>query len=159
MCGIAGFVDFGGHAKDQAHARVRRMADSIIHRGPDEEGTYVDDFAALGHRRLSIIDLSSGQQPMGVLDGKVNIVFNGEIYNFVELRAALEARGHRFRTQSDTEVILVAYLEWGEDCVERLNGMFAFAIWDARVRRLVLARDRVGKKPLYYCRKGSLVGF
>jgi len=159
MCGIAGFVDFGGHAKDQAHARVRRMADSIIHRGPDEEGIYVDDFAALGHRRLSIIDLSSGQQPMGVLDGKVNIVFNGEIYNFVELRTALEARGHRFRTQSDTEVILVAYLEWGEHCVERLNGMFAFAIWDARFRRLVLARDRVGKKPLYYYRKGSLIAF
>ena len=96
---------------------------------------------------------------MGILGGKVNIVFNGEIYNFVELRAALEARGHRFRTQSDTEVILVAYLEWGEHCVERLNGMFAFAIWDARVRRLVLARDRVGKKPLYYYRNGSLVAF
>jgi asparagine synthase (glutamine-hydrolysing) len=159
MCGIVGFVDFGGHARDQAHASVRRMADSIIHRGPDEEGFYVDDFVALGHRRLSIIDLSSGQQPMDILDGKVTIVFNGEIYNFVELRAELEARGHRFKTRSDTEVILFGYLEWGEHCVERLNGMFAFAIWDARFRRLVLARDRVGKKPLYYCRKGSLVAF
>jgi len=159
MCGITGIVDFGGHARDEAHARIKRMADSIIHRGPDEEGFYVDDFVALGHRRLSIIDLSSGQQPMAALDGKVNIVFNGEIYNFVELRAALEARGHRFKTQCDTEVILLGYLEWGEHCVERLNGMFAFAIWDARFRRLMLARDRVGKKPLYYYRKGSLVAF
>jgi asparagine synthase (glutamine-hydrolysing) len=159
MCGIAGFVDFGGHARDRAHALVKRMADSLVHRGPDEEGFYVDDFVALGHRRLSIIDLSSGQQPMGTLDGRVQIVFNGEIYNFVELRAVLEARGHRFKTQCDTEVILMGYLEWGEHCVERLNGMFAFAIWDARSRRLVLARDRVGKKPLYYCRQGSLVAF
>jgi asparagine synthase (glutamine-hydrolysing) len=159
MCGIAGFVDFDGHARDQARARVGRMADSIVHRGPDEEGFYVDDFVALGHRRLSIIDLSSGQQPMGTLEGKVNIVFNGEIYNFVELRAELEARGHRFKTRCDTEVILIAYLEWGEHCVERLNGMFAFAIWDARFRRLLLARDRVGKKPLYYYRKGLLVAF
>lgn len=159
MCGIAGFIDFDGHPKDEAQARVKRMADSMIHRGPDEEGFYVDHFAALGHRRLSIIDLSSGQQPMAVLEGKVNIVFNGEIYNFAELRAVLEAKGHSFKTRCDTEVILVSYLEWGEHCVERLNGMFAFAIWDARFRRLVLARDRVGKKPLYYFREGSRVAF
>src|SRR5574342_687325 len=159
MCGIAGFVNFGGHSRDGAQALVRRMADSISYRGPDEEGFYVDDFVALGHRRLSIIDLSGGQQPMGILDGKVTIVFNGEIYNFVELRSELEARGHRFKTRSDTEVILCGYLEWGERCVERLNGMFAFAIWDARSRGLFLARDRVGKKPLYYHRKGSLVAF
>ena len=139
--------------------RVKRMADSIVHRGPDEEGFYVDEFAAFGHRRLSIIDLSSGQQPMGALDGQVQIVFNGEIYNFIEIRAQLEAKGHRFKTNCDTEVILLGYLEWGEHCVDRLNGMFAFAIWDARFRRLVLARDRVGKKPLYYYRKGTLVGF
>lgn len=159
MCGITGFVDFGGHAKDQALALVKRMADSMVHRGPDEGGVHVDDFAALGHRRLSIIDVSSGQQPMSTPDGKVSIVFNGEIYNFVELRAELETRGHRFKTRCDTEVILSGYLEWGEHCAERLNGMFAFAIWDARFRRLVLARDRVGKKPLYYYRKGSLVAF
>jgi asparagine synthase (glutamine-hydrolysing) len=159
MCGIAGFVDFGGHAVAEAQARVRRMADTLVHRGPDEEGFYVDDLVALGHRRLSIIDLSSGQQPMSTHEGQVQIVFNGEIYNFVEVRAQLEARGHRFKTQCDTEVILIGYLEWGEHCLEKLNGMFAFAIWDARFKRLVLARDRVGKKPLYYCRKGSLIGF
>jgi asparagine synthase (glutamine-hydrolysing) len=159
MCGITGFVDFGGHPRAEAQALVRRMADTLVHRGPDEEGFYVDDFVALGHRRLSIIDLSSGQQPMGALEGQVQIVFNGEIYNFIEIRAELEARGHRFKTRCDTEVILIGYLEWGERCVERLNGMFAFAIWDARFRRLVLARDRVGKKPLYYHRKGALVAF
>jgi asparagine synthase (glutamine-hydrolysing) len=159
MCGITGFVDFDGHDRAEAQARVKRMADSIVHRGPDEEGFYVDEFAAFGHRRLSIIDLSSGQQPMGALDGQVQIVFNGEIYNFIEIRAQLEAKGHRFKTNCDTEVILLGYLEWGEHCVDRLNGMFAFAIWDARFRRLVLARDRVGKKPLYYYRKGTLVGF
>ena len=159
MCGITGFVDFDGHDRAEAQARVKRMADSIVHRGPDEEGLYVDEFAAFGHRRLSIIDLSSGQQPMGALDGQVQIVFNGEIYNFIEIRAQLEAKGHRFKTNCDTEVILLGYLEWGEHCVDRLNGMFAFAIWDARFRRLVLARDRVGKKPLYYYRKGTLVGF
>lgn len=159
MCGIAGFVNFSGHARDAAQERVKRMADTLIHRGPDEEGIYVDDFAALGHRRLSIIDLSAGRQPMSIVDGLVQIVFNGEIYNFLEVRADLEAKGHRFKTHSDTEVILVAYLEWGEHCVDKLNGMFAFAIWDARVRRLFLARDRVGKKPLYYYRKGSQVAF
>lgn len=159
MCGIAGFVDFDGHGRDEARARVKKMTDSIVHRGPDEEGFYVDELAALGHRRLSIIDVSSGQQPMGALDGKVQIVFNGEIYNFLELRAVLEARGHSFRTRCDTEVILRGYVEWGEHCVERLNGMFAFAIWDARSKRLMLSRDRVGKKPLYYYRSGSSVAF
>ena len=159
MCGITGFVDFGGHARDAAQVRVKKMADTLVHRGPDEEGFYVDDYVALGHRRLSIIDLSSGQQPMSAADGKVQIVFNGEIYNFMEIRAELEARGHRFKTHCDTEVILIGYLEWGENCVDRLNGMFAFAIWDARNKRLFLARDRVGKKPLYYYRKGSQVAF
>lgn len=159
MCGIVGFINFNGHPRVEARARIKRMADSIIHRGPDEEGFYVDDHVAFGHRRLSIIDLSSGQQPMSALNGQVQIVFNGEIYNFQEIRAKLEARGHRFRTHCDTEVILNGYLEWGEHCIERLNGMFAFAIWDARNRRLVLARDRVGKKPLYYVRKGTRIAF
>ncbi len=159
MCGIAGFVDFVGHERPQAQTRIKRMADAIVHRGPDEEGFYVDEHIAFGHRRLSIIDLSSGQQPMSALDGQVQIVFNGEIYNFQEIRAKLEARGHRFRTHCDTEVILIGYIEWGEHCVDRLNGMFAFAIWDARTRRLVLARDRVGKKPLYYVRKGTRIAF
>jgi asparagine synthase (glutamine-hydrolysing) len=159
MCGIAGFVDFAGFDPEGARSRLKRMTDAILHRGPDEEGAYVDDFAALGHRRLSIIDLSSGQQPMSAADGQVQIVFNGEIYNFGEIRAQLEARGHSFRTHCDTEVILKGYIEWGEQCVAMLHGMFAFAIWDARNRKLFLARDRVGKKPLYYWRSGSLFAF
>ncbi|MGH8513452.1 MAG: asparagine synthase (glutamine-hydrolyzing), partial [Gammaproteobacteria bacterium] len=159
MCGIAGFVDFGGHRRDAAAARIKVMTDVIAHRGPDGEGFFVDDFVALGHRRLAIIDVAAGQQPMGALDGKVQVVFNGEIYNFLDVRAELESKGHLFRTRSDTEVILGAYLEWGEECVDRLHGMFAFAIWDARYRSLLLARDRVGKKPLYYWRSGSTLAF
>ncbi|MGH8267969.1 MAG: asparagine synthase (glutamine-hydrolyzing) [Steroidobacteraceae bacterium] len=159
MCGIAGFVSFEGHRRDEAAMRVTRMAEALIHRGPDGGGVFADDFAALGHRRLAIIDLATGQQPMAALDGRVQIVFNGEIYNFHAVRAELEARDHRFHTRSDTEVILRGYLEWGEECVERLSGMFAFAIWDSRSRRLVLGRDRVGKKPLYYVRRGPVVAF
>ena len=159
MCGIAGFVTFDGHVRDEAGARLKRMTDAIIHRGPDEEGYFVDDHAALGHRRLSIIDLSSGQQPMAALEGRVQIVFNGEIYNYLEVRAELEQLGYRFRTHSDTEVLLQGYLQWGARSVEKMNGMFAFAIWDARDRRLFLARDRVGKKPLYYARTRAGVAF
>ena len=159
MCGIAGYVDFDGHARDAAAVRVKRMTDTLVYRGPDAEGFFVDDHAALGHRRLSIIDVDSGQQPMAAAGGAVQIVFNGEIYNFQSLRDELESAGHRFGTRSDTEVILQAYLAWGEACVERLNGMFAFAIWDARHRRLFLARDRVGKKPLYFHRQGSRFAF
>lgn len=159
MCGITGFVNFEGHDRDAARARVKRMADAIAHRGPDGEGFFVDEFAALGHRRLAIIDVAGGQQPMSACDGQVQIVFNGEIYNFLDIRAALLDHGHSLRTRSDTEVILHAYLEWGPDCIARLWGMFAFAIWDGRSRELFLGRDRVGKKPLYYCRMGSVVAF
>jgi asparagine synthase (glutamine-hydrolysing) len=159
VCGITGFVDFSGHSREEARARVKRMADSIAHRGPDGEGFHVDDFAALGHRRLAIIDVASGQQPMAACDGQVQIVFNGEIYNFLEIRAELEAKGHVFKTHCDTETILLAYVQWGQECVEKLSGMFAFAIWDARSKVLFLARDRLGKKPLYYCRVGSVVAF
>lgn len=159
MCGIAGFVDFSGIDPTDARVRLKRMTDAIVHRGPDEEGAYIDRFAALGHRRLSIIDLSSGQQPMATADGRLQIVFNGEIYNFLELRKELESNGHNFRTRSDTEVILLGYREWGEACVERLNGMFAFAIWDAATRHLFLARDRVGKKPLYVYRADRTIAF
>jgi asparagine synthase (glutamine-hydrolysing) len=159
MCGIAGFVDFDGHARNAAARRVRAMTDSIAHRGPDADGFHVDDRAALGHRRLSIIDVAGGLQPMGTPDGQVQLVFNGEIYNFQPLRRDLEALGHVFRTRSDTEVILHAYLQWDDACLERLNGMFAFAIWDLRSRRLMLARDRVGEKPLYWTRRGSRVTF
>lgn len=159
MCGIAGFVEFGGLQREHAAARLRRMTDAIAHRGPDADGYYLDTHAALGHRRLAIIDLSGGQQPMGVLDGRVQIVFNGEIYNYQQLRAELVGLGHVFRTNSDTEAILHAWVQWGEECVGRLHGMFAFAIWDARTESLFLARDRVGKKPLYYCRVGDRVAF
>ena len=159
MCGIAGFVSFEGHRPEEAAARVKRMSDAIAHRGPDGEGQFVDDRIALGHRRLAIIDVATGQQPMSVLDGAVQIVFNGEIYNYLELRAELESSGHWFRTQSDTEVILRGYLAWGERCVEKLNGMFAFAIWDARHRQLLLARDRTGEKPLYYQRTDGQIAF
>jgi len=159
MCGIAGFVNYLGHDKSKARERLKRMTDSLVHRGPDAEGLYVDDRAALGHRRLSIIDRSGGNQPIGALNGQVQIVFNGEIYNFRELRAELEADGHRFRTSSDTEVILRGYLKWGVNCLPRLNGMFAFAIWDARKRGLFLARDRVGKKPLYYAQTDDQIAF
>lgn len=159
MCGIAGFVEFNGHRLEEARARIKAMTDVIAHRGPDAEGFYVDACAALGHRRLAIIDLASGQQPMGACGGQLQIVFNGEIYNFLDVRRQLEAHGHVFRTNSDTEVILLAYQEWGGRCVERLHGMFAFAIWDARSKSLFLARDRVGKKPLYYYRGTSGIAF
>lgn len=152
MCGIAGFVtadaDAGGAAES---ARVLdRMCRRIAHRGPDDQGTFIDGPAALGMRRLSIIDLAGGRQPLSACDESVSIVFNGEVYNFRELRAQLEARGHRFRTNSDTEAIAHAYEEYGADCPRHLRGMFAFAVWDARRLRLLIARDRAGKKPLYY---------
>jgi asparagine synthase (glutamine-hydrolysing) len=159
MCGIAGFVDFAGHSPEAARARIERMTTIIQHRGPDGAGFFVDTHAALGHRRLAIIDVAAGQQPIGVAQDQVQIVFNGEIYNYLELRRELEARGHNFRTHSDTEVIVVGYLEWGAAVIERLNGMFALAIWDVRSQTLLLARDRVGKKPLYYYRKGSFIAF
>lgn len=159
MCGITGFIHFKGH--DQANARVmlKKSADLIIHRGPDEEGLYVDSHAALGHRRLSIIDLSGGQQPMHTEDGRLHIVFNGEIYNFPALRRELEQAGHRFQSKSDTEIILLGYRQWGEKVVEKLNGMFAFSIWDQLERKVFLGRDRVGKKPLYYYHDKNLFAF
>jgi len=125
------------------------MTRSLTHRGPDDEGYFVDGSLALGMRRLSIVDLAGGHQPMANEDGSVRVVFNGEIYNHTELRGELEARGHRFRTRSDTEAIVHAYEEWGPDCVQRFNGMFGLAVWDGRRRDLFLARDRLGIKPLY----------
>jgi asparagine synthase (glutamine-hydrolysing) len=151
MCGIAGFVSREEHADARA-ARVllERMLGVITHRGPDDEGTLVEGTAAIGMRRLSIIDLAGGHQPLSGCDPALSVVFNGEIYNFLELRPLLEARGHRFRTHSDTEAIVHAYEEFGPDCVEHLRGMFAFALWDSRARRLFIARDRAGEKPLYH---------
>ncbi len=138
------------HGASADAGRARAMAASLAHRGPDGEGVFVEEGAALAHRRLSIIDLEGGKQPMTNEDGSLVIVFNGEIYNFLELRPGLERAGHAFRTRSDTEVLLHLYEELGEAMTERLNGMFAFAIWDRRKRELFLARDRFGKKPLYY---------
>lgn len=159
MCGIAGFINFSGHDPAYTKARLKRMTDTLAHRGPDDEGFYVDDYAALGHRRLSIIDLEGGRQPMSTKDGRLQVVFNGEIYNYLSLKRELESRGYRFRTNSDTETILYGYREWGEQCVEKLNGMFAFAIWDRSKRLLFLTRDRVGKKPLYYYWDGTVFSF
>lgn len=153
MCGIAGYVS--RELAVDLSAALRNMADVAIHRGPDGEGYYQAITrdgryrTGLAHRRLAIIDLGAGHQPMGNEDGSIQIVFNGEIYNFQELRQELEAAGHRFATNSDTETIVHAYEEWGDACVNRLRGMFAFAIWDESRERLLLARDRFGKKPLF----------
>jgi asparagine synthase (glutamine-hydrolysing) len=149
MCGIAGRFNFNpSHAVSRAG--LVAMTDAVIHRGPDAGGYYLDGAIGLGHRRLSIIDLATGDQPIGNEDGSVQVIFNGEIYNFAEVRRELIAHGHRFRTNSDTEVIAHGYEQWGEHCVDRFRGMFAFAVWDATSRRLLLARDRLGVKPLYY---------
>jgi asparagine synthase (glutamine-hydrolysing) len=149
MCGIVGMFDRRG-SREIDRALLARMNDSQIHRGPDEHGLFVARGIGLGHRRLSIIDLASGQQPLFNEDRSVVVVYNGEIYNFGELTRELAAAGHRFRTHCDTEVIVHAWEEWGEACVERFRGMFAFALWDANEETLFLARDRLGIKPLYW---------
>ena len=159
MCGIAGFIDFSSHNREDARKKLLGMTDCIAHRGPDAEGNYVDTHAALGHRRLSIIDLATGQQPMADVSGRYKIVFNGEIYNFSTVKRELETLGYGFATASDTEVILQAYACWGEACVKRFNGMFAIALWDTLEKVLFLARDRIGKKPLYYTWDGRCFAF
>jgi len=148
VCGIAGIVGQAPETADSAD--VRRMCETIVHRGPDDEGIYAKGPAGLGMRRLSIIDLGGGRQPIHNEDRSVWVVLNGEIYNFPELRRELEGQGHRFYTHSDTEVIVHLYEELGAECVKKLRGMFAFALYDERQRSLLLARDRLGKKPLYY---------
>jgi asparagine synthase (glutamine-hydrolysing) len=151
MCGITGWVAFR-HDLRTERATVDAMTETMACRGPDDRGTFTTEHAALGHRRLAIIDLPGGRQPMRVdlPDGPVALVYSGETYNFTELRAELAGRGHRFETDSDTEVVLHAYLEWGPAMAERLNGMYAFAIWDGRTNTLVMVRDRMGIKPFYY---------
>ena len=158
MCGIAGAV-WNEPDKSVGQETLQRMIDVLSHRGPDGEGMYFDGcqvdagcqaHVALGHRRLAIIDLAGGKQPLANEDGTVWVVFNGEIYNFRDLRRRLEGAGHRFRTNSDTEVLVHLYEDEGPEFVTYLNGMFALAIWDARRQQLVLARDRLGKKPLVY---------
>jgi len=154
VCGIAGVLNLNGEPVPLS--LVQKMCDALQHRGPDGEGQYLDGNLGLGHRRLAIIDLTpAAHQPMVNEDGTMIIVYNGEVYNYLKLRAELEARGHRFCSRSDTEVVLHGYEEWGEDCVRRLNGMFAFAIWDKCKQTLFLARDRYGIKPLYYFWNGT----
>lgn len=158
MCGITGLYQWADDP-DVVQTRVRDMCQAIVHRGPDDEGIFVGPSIGLGMRRLSIIDVDGGHQPIQNEDGSVSVVFNGEIYNFQSLREELERRGHRFKTKTDTEVIVHAYEEDGPDCVKHFNGIFTFAIWDHRRRRLVLARDRMGVKPLYYVQIGAKLAF
>ena len=148
MCGIAGILSLSDRAVRLEE--VRAMCDAMVHRGPDDQGLYVGSGIGLGMRRLSIIDLHTGHQPVENEDGTVRVVFNGEIYNFESLRKSLQAQGHQFRTDTDTEVIVHLYEQYEEACVERLRGMFVFALWDERRRKLMIARDRLGKKPLFY---------
>ncbi|GAA4621062.1 asparagine synthase (glutamine-hydrolyzing) [Actinoallomurus vinaceus] len=147
MCGIAGWVDYERDLTGE-RATALAMTRTMALRGPDDEGLWIEPHVALGHRRLAVIDIEGGTQPMS--DGPVTLVYSGEAYNFRELRRELESHGHRFRTRSDTEVVLQAYLRWGADLVDRLNGMYAFALWDQRTEELLLVRDRMGIKPLYY---------
>jgi asparagine synthase (glutamine-hydrolysing) len=158
MCGIAGFAGLP-LSTGEAEARLTRMCGAIRHRGPDDEGHFTAPGVGLGMRRLSIIDVAGGQQPIGNEDGTIQIVFNGEIYNHHELRSTLSARRHQFLTHSDTEAIVHGYEEWGDDVVSHLRGMFAFAIWDGRRQRLLLARDRLGIKPLYYELRDGAIHF
>src|SRR5215210_343038 len=156
MCGICGTASSRGAIDLE---RLAAMSRTLVHRGPDSDGTFVDGGIGLAARRLSIIDLETGDQPIANEDGSVTVVQNGEIYNYRELRRELERAGHRFRTQGDTEVIAHLYEQHGDAFAERLRGMFAIAIWDARRRRLVLARDRFGIKPLYYRVAGGALEF
>ncbi|MDD5259605.1 MAG: asparagine synthase (glutamine-hydrolyzing) [bacterium] len=157
MCGIAGVFNLNG--EPCSPAVLRKMTDVLSHRGPDGEGFYTDTFVGLGHRRLAIIDLSpAAHQPMVTPNGRFAISYNGEVYNYREIRAQLMNLGHEFRSQSDTEVVLQAYAQWGEDCLKHFNGMFAFAVWDKNKQELFLARDRYGIKPLYYtCQENTFI--
>ena len=149
MCGICGQYNFAAGAPVLRHT-LQKMTGSLVHRGPDDEGFYLDGPVGLGFRRLSIIDLEGGHQPMSDQEESVWVVFNGEIYNFPELKQQLETLGHKFRTECDTEVIVHGYKQWGDQVLNRLNGMFGLAIWDARKKRLVLVRDPFGIKLVYY---------
>ena len=149
MCGICGRYNFDGRPVDEE--LIKSMNRQLIHRGPDAEGVYIDDLLGLGHRRLKIIDLSdTANQPMSTEDGRYTIVYNGEIYNYKDIKRQLKSEGYNFYSQSDTEVLLKSYQKWGEGCLKYLNGMFAFVIWDKSERKLFAARDRLGKKPFFY---------
>jgi len=149
MCGIAGYLELN-KAKKPDHQLISRMVNSIHHRGPDEFGAFFDNYCSMGHARLSIIDLSTGSQPLSNENNNLWIVYNGEIFNYKELRIELEQAGHQFRTQSDTEVIIHAFEQWGEDCLNRFNGQFSFAIYNKESHEMFLARDRLGIRPLFY---------
>ena len=157
MCGIAGW--YRRDARPVWKEDVRRQCDAIRHRGPDGSGVLVDRDFGFGMRRLSILDIPDGGQPMTTPDGRLSLVYNGEVYNHPELRRELEAAGHVFRTRSDTETVLAAFAEWGDDAWRRLEGMFAAAIWDRSARRLTLARDHLGIKPLFYSEQNSGLSF
>ena len=158
MCGIAGI--FNSNGAPVVQGTLKAMTDAIAHRGPDGEGFWVDGNIGFGHRRLAILDLSdAAHQPMKSRDGKVVLIYNGEIYNFRELRRELEEEGYNFRSSGDTEVVLNAYHAWGTDCITRFNGMFALVVWDGRRETLFMARDRYGIKPLYYWCSGSTLLF
>src|SRR5438094_9056002 len=158
MCGIVGSIDVE-RSRDNAEQLIDSMCRVIRHRGPDDQGVWVGDGAALGMRRLAIIDLAGGKQPIFNEDRSIVVVFNGEIYNYHELRRELREQGHHFSTQSDTEVIAHAYEEYGDECVKHLRGMFTFALWDRKRARLLAARDRFGKKPLNYYWDGQRLIF
>ncbi|HEY5617965.1 MAG TPA: asparagine synthase (glutamine-hydrolyzing) [Vicinamibacterales bacterium] len=158
MCGIAGIAATTS-LDPEVRVRAVRMRDVMTHRGPDGAGLWTDDHAALAHVRLSIVDLAGGQQPLSNEDGRIWVTYNGEIYNHRDVRAQLESAGHSYRTRSDTETIVHAYEQWGDDCVHRFRGMFAFGLWDGPKRRLLLVRDRLGVKPLYWARVGDVVAF
>ena len=153
MCGICGTT--GQHTQ----TITARMLQTILHRGPDDTGYFSDNGISLGHARLSIIDLDAGTQPMSYANGRYVVVYNGEIYNHVSVRTTLENRGHVLQTNSDTEILLAAYTEWGRGCLHQLRGMFAFGLWDTVDQSLWLVRDRLGIKPLYYCSTGQNIAF
>src|SRR5438552_3082883 len=157
MCGIAGIFNFD--RKPVIEEEVRAMCDAMVHRGPDDAGYYVSDCVGIGMRRLSIIDIDGGHQPVHNEDRSVWVVFNGEIYNFRQLRLSLERKGHIFETDTDTEVIVHLYEEYGDSCVEKMRGMFAFAVWDEKQKKILLARDRLGVKPLFYSVKNERLAF
>ena len=158
MCGITGLLNLNG--RPVSDLLLRKMTDSLAHRGPDGAGTWINGQVGLGHRRLAIIDLSpSGNQPMTSADARYALTYNGEIYNFRELRRELEGLGHWFQSTSDSEVLLRALIEWGKDAVPKFNGMFAFAFWDDAKRELLLGRDRYGIKPLYFAFQNGVFSF
>jgi asparagine synthase (glutamine-hydrolysing) len=157
MCGITGIANSSGQSVDPAV--IHRMTAAVRHRGPDDTNRYVSGNVGFGHARLSIIDVEGGAQPMANADHTLVITFNGEIFNYCEIREELVTRGHRFKTRSDTEVILHSYQEWGTDCVHRFNGQWAFALHDKKNRRVFLSRDRMGVRPLFYCVAGQTLVF